>query len=592
LKNRWYLMLEISEFDKLSRELDEEERKELLEKIKSKKEEEKSDDLSINKKLVRKGIFDSPQYKIAKEEFEKKGFWDKIFILLSAFFSGKKKEDIIIKQKLNKIKKEIQNKYYNLINFDNGQLTYYFLNELLSIADIVTLLSPIFSLYIINSEYYFNFLVSLFESEFNENIKKLYKETDPANLKLEGKFIDRQIYNKEKEQRINAFFSAIDNYKFERFISETTKFEIIIKLIQFNWTKLFIEFSLGDLKAKVTPNNFTYFKNVDYMLDNLNSIISELNFSINEISFITQFPVFLKEKLKENEEEKEIFSNNDVEKIEKLLESVEKFKQKIPLNKIFQYFKKDLLYKPKLIYIERNFIDKYKENKRKDIEKIWDSFYLQLKKNDLDRLVKEIFSDFNFDVLENFNVKLYNQIEKNFNFKLTSIYHLNILAHFINKIYKTLIENVVNKIVIEANFVSEQSKFHLTAAYHTINNNVKKINELDNKLKYENEYGKRIIYFIAKSKNGLDVDQKRDLQQLLDEIKKVSDSIAKDLYNAINNIYSFFINITDNNPKVEKYIINPEAIKLSGQSILVFINKSLDYINKFIKIYKNIENVY
>lgn len=586
-------MLESSEFDKLAKELDEKEKRELLEKLKNKKDNEESKDiLSIKKKEIKKDDFGSSQYKIAQEEFEKKSFWDKIIIILSAIFSGKKKEDIIIKQKLNKIKNEIQSKYYNLVNFENGQLTYNFLNELLSIADIVNLLNPVINLYIINSNYYFEFLLKLFESEFNDNINKLYKETDPVNLKLEGKFIDRQVYNKEKEQRINAFFSAIDNYKFERFISETTKFEIILKLIQFNWIKLFIEFSLGDIKSKISTANFAYFKNVDYMLDNLNSIISELNFSIQEVLFISQFPDYLKESIDDSDDKKNIFSNDDIDKIEKLLKAVEKFKEKVPLNKIFQYFRKDLLYKPKLIYIEKNFIDKYKERKRKEIEKLWDSFYIQLKKNDLDRLVKELFPDFNFNVLENFNLKLYNQVDKNFNFKLTSIYQLNILLYFINKTYKTIIENVVNKIVIEANFISEQSKFHLTASYHTINNNIIKINEFDNKFRYENEYGKRIIYFIAKSKNGLDNEQKKDLQRLLDEIKNTSNNIAKDLYNAINNIYSFFVNITDNNPKVEKYIINAESIRLSGQSILVFIDKSLDYINRFLKIYKNIESVY
>lgn len=584
--------MEKSEFDKLSKQLDEKERLELLSKISEKSDKKKVEDNPAFKK-INVNPNSIQQLNIAKKEFDNKSFIDKLMIMLRAVFSGRKKEDVIINEKLSKIKRDIQNKYYHLINLETNVLSYRFLNLILELVDATQKVIPIVKLYFEDEKYYNNFLAYVLESQFNDVTNITYEEAKPQSLKIDANSIfDRNIYLKEKERRIKNFFSNIEKSVFENFINGVYSFDKLIRLINYNYLDLLHDFSFTNPKDKVTPNNTALFKSIDFKLEQLYILLSDINFSEDSIIFINDFIEFSKKNpisesiavLKQN------FVAADVDKFYNVIDVANDFMKKAPLQKIFQYYRKDILYQPRSFVYTKNFLEIYKGLKKGEIDDLWDSYYTELRKQNLAKLVSEAYPDFNFDSLENFNIKLYNQFEKFFNKKAPSIYYLNLFSYFLTNFYKNSLESALNKILIDGNFVDEQVKFHLSGAYHSFNNNYQKIAEFDTKLSYENEYGKKVMYYIAKLSRDEDADMRKQALSLIDDIINQSNNIAKDMNNAINNIKNFFSSITD--LKGEKQINNIDSIKLGVPNVIQFVEKINDYLNKFSRVYKRIENIY
>ena len=74
--------------------------------------------------------------KLATNHFKQSGFLDKFIIILTSFFSGKNKEEVIIEKEFSKLKKDIQNKYYNILDFDNKLLMHNFANEVIILNEL------------------------------------------------------------------------------------------------------------------------------------------------------------------------------------------------------------------------------------------------------------------------------------------------------------------------------------------------------------------------------------------------------------------------------------------------------------------------
>ncbi|HQJ05617.1 MAG TPA: DUF5312 family protein, partial [Spirochaetota bacterium] len=332
--------MEKSEFDKLSKQLDEKERQELLSKISEKSGKKKVEENPAFKK-VNANLNKTQQLSIARKEFDNKSFIDKLMIMLKAVFSGRKKEDVIINEKLSKIKREIQNKYYHLINLETNVLSYRFLNLILELVDATQKVIPIVKLYFEDEKYYNSFLAYVLESQFNAATNSSYEEAKPQSLKIDANSIfDRNIYLKEKERRIKNFFSNIEKSVFENFINGVYSFDKLIRLINYNYLDLIRDFSMTNPKDKVTPNNTALFKSVDFKLEQLYILVNDINFTEDSVIFLNDFIEYSKKNpisesiaiLKQN------FVADDVDKFYNVIDAANDFLKTVPLQKIFQYY--------------------------------------------------------------------------------------------------------------------------------------------------------------------------------------------------------------------------------------------------------------
>ena len=580
-----------TEFEKLSRELNLSERQELLSKINKQGSEEVSDIYTPISSKSNKEM----QLKMAENEYKTMAFFEKIRIFFQAMFSGEKKEEIIVKKKLNRIRKKISDQNPTIVNFDKKFLTSQFVTHLMNLIRSIEQIQPIITTYFSNEDYFNGFLRKVYEMEFPEGLKKLYNDCLPQNLKKEDTAIlDENMYNREKDKRIKKFFSSLDSENFSTFINDVQCYDKLMKLINYNYRDLMFEFSVTSVDDNLTAKNYALFKNVENKLDYLNSLINDIDFGNSSLMFLEEYPEYFRSKpISESMEVlKQGISVSDIERVLSVLDAVNIFRTKIPLTMILQYFKGDMLYSPKQLPSARNFPEVYKKIVRDNFDKMWEEHYMDVRRNYLRKLLSELYPDFHFDVLQNYTVKMYTQAKQALGVKMTSIFLLNLILFFVTKFYKTQLEAIINRILIDGEWTSEQYKFHLSSVYHSMGLNVQKLTEFDNQMSTDNEFGKKLMFYIAKGSRTTDDNIKKTSAKYVEEINNHGMSITKDFMNSFNHLSAFFQSVSQYANKSEKQIKNFDSINIGVANTNEFVEKMNKMMNDFFKVYKYIENVY
>jgi len=313
------------------------------------------------------------------------------------------------------------------------------------------------------------------------------------------------------------------------------------------------------------------------------------NFSNLNIPILNDFAAFSKSRDIFNK----FLTEGDIKKIGDSLISFRTFLEKAPMDKIFKFCKRDILYTPLEEVSTLNPVEIYKDLKRKEIRDIWENYYIESKKNDLSKLITDLFGEKDFFSLNFFNESLYNEVYKNSGVKFTSVYFLNILIFFIKKFYKHNIETAVAKILIDGTFSDDMSKFHLTGGYHAINNAFEKVNAFDARFNTESDLGKKLKLYIERTSGINDVDMKKSFQSYANDINDSGVALSREIFNGISTVSSFFEKLSPSTDKSEKPLINTESIRfINHQNLHALLEKYGEIFSKFFKIYKQIEIIY
>ncbi|HOV13735.1 MAG TPA: DUF5312 family protein, partial [Spirochaetota bacterium] len=558
--------MERTEFEKLAKNLSEQERQELLAKLRM--EDKTGNDGFDSTFLQKKGdkkLSTNEQYKIALEYYKKSGFLDKFLIMLASFFSGKNKEDLVIEKEFAKLKKEIQNKYYNILDFDNRLLTQNFANEIILLNEASSKIRDTIDNFFSDTEYYHRFLFDFFENQFGETLKKALTNLNPEDIKS-TEFIDKTAFLRERERRIKEFFDVIDKAKFDFIINQVEKLEIALKILKFDYTKLLHPFGISNYNNLVTNKATVSFMTIEKSLEKFYSLLIDFNFSSLNIQILNDFVKFSKNNFISESREilNKSFTDQDVKKFYEVLNTFKTFLDKVPMDKIFKYCKKDILHNPMIKNETINVIEIYKEEKRKQVQNLWESHYINSKRGDLKKLIIDLFGENNFFTLHYFNENLYENIYKATNVKITSIYFINLLLFFIKKFYKHHIDTLLAKILIDGNFADDMSKFHLTGGYHTINNSIEKVNLFDSRFNPENDLGKKTKLYLERTSGINDPDLKKSFQNFCTEINDNGVSLSNEIITGLNTINNFFSKLSPSTAKSERPLINTESLKSIG----------------------------
>ncbi|HOJ63829.1 MAG TPA: DUF5312 family protein [Spirochaetota bacterium] len=574
-------------FEKLARELTEEERKNLLNKLKDYKTDSKEEETHIleNKKNNKKD-----QETLAKTIYKKNGIFYKLFIIILSFFSGKNKYEVVIENELNNIKREINLTYYHYVNFSEEKFTSNFIKEILPVIKICSDLLPIFNRYFSDNFYYYGFIANTIEKNFPDKIKNAMDMTLPENLENRVEFIDKMAFFKERDNRLKKFFLQLNLMLFESMSQQVNKFELLIRLVNFNFNEILTNFLVENIAEPIKNSNVAKFSMVEDVLHKFYRIINSINFSFEEIGFIMNLIEYSKENPPNNEQNKD-FDENTIQKIKELLDLIKIIKEKIPFKLIFQYLYKNIMYKPQLIKIENNILEIYKEYKRTLIEKLWNKHFISIRKNNLNFLISNFIKDYNFETLEFFTIHLKDEIEKTVSTKLFNVHLINFIIEFLQSIYKIKIEPVINRILIDGIFKKDNQRANLSVAYYFLNNYLEKIREFDVKFSEEKELGKRI--FLAIKRISSEPNFKTALINLVSEINGESSKIKNELYETFKSILEFLEMLIDFNNPTKVPLTNFDKVRVPGYpNSFIAVEKSINYLNDFFKIIKLIEEVY
>lgn len=579
-------MSDESQFDYLAKSLNEEERKDLLKKIKKiTKEEVREESISSESAQDIKSNYEK-QLKIARSIYEAESFFSKIIITIISFFTGKKKEEIILKRLFNELKKEILAINPDIINFEYALLTLSFLEEIEKLSQYCTNLLPLVEKFFGDTKVYNNFVMWLIEKTFDEELKTLLKELDPDNIEVNLSQLNKEDFLNEKKKRFNNFIKKFSFLDLSDVTNSFEKFEILVRLITFDFKVFNYYFTDTTLNREITGIKFNV---LEPLLEKLLTIVSTIDFSFEEIKFLERIDEINFDLISSDEKEENfLISNEDIQNFKTLFETIKQFNSRVPLLEILQYFKQNLLYKPQKIRITTDLVSLYKNLKRNQIDVLWEKQFSRLIERKQTLLIKELLGEYDFNTLENFNLKL-SPINKSSHIKIKYIKKLNILTEFLLRIYKNEIEKIINKILIDGSFAKESYRNNLSSSYYILKNIPEKIKNFDLEFDEDGSFGKRLsVYF--KVSIG-EIDYTKSIQNTIIEINETTEKIISDSIEAINQIRSFIHNILDVPIDLNSFLLNFESIKIPGYiNSYQAVIKIKEYFDKFIEIFNSLED--
>ena len=529
--------------------------------------------------------------------YNKTSFFSKIIIFISSIFSGMPKEEIILNNELKNLKRNINLKYNNIVDFEKEKLTHNFIKELIVFIKSINEIKPILQTFFDDPLYYYEFLSIIIERNLSEKTKEILADLSPETLEIKIEYMDKSIFTKEKDKRQKKFLLQLDAIYFDKLLSQFNKFELFLKLMRFEYDSLLKLFFVFDVNEPLSSTNCCEFKNAQEIIERFYRILYSINFIFDEISFVydmvdysNNFPAVPKNQQK-NPQHQLKFTEDDLSELKKTLENIQILKENIPFTEIIAYFKHQLLYKPKMIKSKIDFIDIYKEYKKTLVNVMWENYYGKIRLSNLEKLVNDLFTTYDYNSLNFFTIELKNKIEKFSTIKVKHSYTINFLFEFIKSLYKPKIEVIINKCLIDGIFKKDVQKSNLSVAYYTLTNSLDRIKEFDAKFDPEKDVGKKVSMTLRRL--ATDSAFKASLINIVTDLNDETTKLIFEFYECLNVVCDFLKNTIDvNNPK-NMTITNLDKIKIPGYiGSFIAIEQATKTMDLFMQIYTLIEEIY
>ncbi len=570
-----------SEFERLARTLEPDERKALLDKIRKLKQIQ-----SIKIPELKKENVVKRQFNYAKTLIRKSNFFTRLIIVIISFFSNKKREEVVLTWMFNDIRKEIILKYGNLVDFKNGVLSRHFAEEILNLAEICNDLIPIINVYFKDEMYYYDFISSVLEKNFSSELTLSLDRLNPETFEIKSDFIELAEYLNEKDKRLKDFFHKLSFHSFANFERLFSRFELIIIFVNFDFKGLLYDFIKEDQMSGNVSKEGIHFFIVENLLEKLFMLLEAIDFDYDKVILIEDMQEFSKQQNLTYDSESG-FSRKDIEKIKILFQTISNFKKTVPLKLIFQYFKNDILFSPMPLRIKIDVMNLYKEYKRRIINKEWTIYFDRIGELNLKKTLDLIFPDYNFNTLEFFNQELSDLINKRSPFKIKNIKRLNLILYFLETKYKTEIEKIVNKVLLSGNFTKDTIRSNLASTYYLLHNFPQRLRSFDDNFETDKEYGRKITNYLKV--NAGEIDYTRTLRNTIIDINEVSSQLVEEVFNGLWAIHELSNNLADFYNARNVLVLNFNEIKIPGYfSPTEAIKKVKEVIDLFFKVYNQI----
>lgn len=581
----------ISKFDELTRELDDEERKDLLDKLQKEKGDTHLPD-SAEFSQIKSDIQAHRSY--ARDTMKDLSFIDRIIIWLKSVFSSKQEEDVVLEIIFENLRKQINKSCHGYINWSNRQLTSKFISPFLPLINFCKENSnqvlPLFQ-----GSYYHDFLCTIFENEFTGKLLESHANLVPENIKeIHTEFFDKNTYDKERTNRQKAFFLNLESGTYDNFYKELSKMDSIIALLTFDFSRLLGEFLITDPDAPLTSNNIANLATAIKQLESLFAVIDQIDFSIKEISILYELLHYSKEHPLKQKDGKEGLVLYDIDLLGEIIEEIQRIKKKIPYMNIIKYYKKNLFYIFPAQQKQGDFIGFYKEHKRKKILNAWDEYYVKMKTEDLNKTLHTVLPGYSFETLRYLTTDLYSQINNLTEYKVTSIYKLNLGFEIIKRLTDLKMFIMLNKLLLKGKFVDDKVKASLSETYQTLTTGSEKISMFDNQFEHNNSLGKSVSHnlklAIAAQKAGTEISA---AAEYFEDIDYKGDKIYSELKGALYKLIEFYESITIIARRSSLPVSNLSEIGgVTSYDIVKDIEMFLNKIKIFMKLFKYVEFIY
>jgi hypothetical protein len=452
-------MLEKTKLEKISSELPEPERRELLARITRSLGQEGSPEYS------RIELKQEERERLLAEEMQGLSLWVRFVLWLRGLFSGKSKRDLFVDLKIKQLKRGIRHKSSGLTGFETRDLTTKFARQLFDLYHASFPLRDLFQAFHTDQEFRSRAVTHLFDNKLPEAKRTLEEFLSAEEME---KILHHSGSEEEVRKRLMRSFKEYTKRipdKLVRQLEEGIKPLVCLKnLVLFPYSNSFRHFNYQPTPG-VLAEKYPFFTNapVMLMLDQLERLWHALNLAANLgadwFCHEELFSFYLVDREAESEGEvvdldQEAEVDEHATAVEQLVDGANEFLSKTPLLDLLRYFRKDPYYK--LVFAVPRFQAKplYISGLRERILAQLEQRIVVVKKRVIEKKIEEIFkTDQLFEMfyyVENPSFD-YAQLELPY-FSYTK--SLKILYNYLSKIYKGYIQEtlqITNTYIVAGN---------------------------------------------------------------------------------------------------------------------------------------------
>lgn len=432
--------------EELSYSLSEKERLTLLERINKGvdiNDDEDENQKSENKKKERTFFIDN--------ELKNFGWFKKLFMMIRCRFAGKEIGEIVIDQKLKKIKKSISKKQSGITGFESRNLTPEFGEKVFELYGHTFAFRELYRKLWIEPGVYEScclFIIRAMYVDAKNELDEFITMDELVDIYAEIGKKDEII--REVDNRIREYADTIPAILYEEIEKSIAPMYRMKDLILFPYTAFFQKFSF-------TPNRSGdgkhFFKNASAMLslDHLKKLYIAV-MSASSLDEHIPLNKYLIDFIK-TIDDKNSLPENDGEALKKLILNTKNFARTMPLLEIIQYFRKEPYLRIDYTFTRKSFKDLYTSILHLKMKDGINKQYHDIQKEYIEREIGIIFKVYNFEEFRNYRKYASIDHQKMGLPFFTHTKSLNVLYNYIKVFYQSNFADVIS--ILEKGILSQ-----------------------------------------------------------------------------------------------------------------------------------------
>ena len=485
----------IKGFEQLSKELPDEERKDLLKditddlKIYPEENTGENDDSSIPLKTERDADADAEgslsDHRYAEKVYKKIPVFERLLLFFLRVFTGKTLQEVLEIHLLRKLGKEIDSKYPALVDPKSGKLKEGFYNEISILnASLDIFREPVNFINKNRISEFYRFAARKEMAGFEED---LLNKTDPEKLYELGENKDIASLKTEILKQFEQTLESIEPEEKREMYEISKSFFYLSQAVNFPFDHLKKMFLI-----EPNGNRFCIFGNARKQLGQLDSLLASMTVEMLQFDKLCDhlFDFYIannevREKAGTTELPDDNYSARVRNKALSALNQVFSFRKTVPLTKILKVMYKNLDYKPEKYSGGEEWFNIYRKMLRDEIEEKGESYIYRLKKKNVLKRLKSHVPEIPAEEKYFFSVKHNDNV-----YPLTKCSLLYFLNLFYLKFYLPKIEKVVSTIMLDGNFYKETNRKELNESFNLINEFSEKYKSFEERTRFREEAAK------------------------------------------------------------------------------------------------------
>ncbi|MDR1278001.1 MAG: DUF5312 domain-containing protein [Treponema sp.] len=552
-------MAEDRTLNRLVSELTLEERKNLLEKLKSQSD------------LSGEPLYEAKEEKSViqpEEQYVRLPWYYRIFYIILGFFRGKNPVKVFEDSRIGKLGREIEELSPGLYDYQHAYLLPQFYQSFLDLKEGARFFFTALDASVGRDKGdFYAFLGSL---ELGEVHRRLQSETDPNIIAEKSPDVSGAEIRQMAFRAMEDAFAAITEEQRNAMYYSARSLHCLKELSSFLYDRVLMAFGFeSSVAGQVCSVNV-----VREMLNSLNNILFSIQ-SPPPLTLLESLFVFLlQEKAAESGFDVNREMRNLLVRAENALVTIRTFNARVPLTMILRCAGRDMSLSPQAVSGGEDWFLVYREHWKRHIELLF-AEYMRLRRH------QDLINSFRY-FLKGANLKILDNVVSEANpdgLAIPEALSLSFLLTFYSAVFMGDVNKVLRPILIDGEFYKRENRTEFTEAYNDLIKLENDIKKFELNISPSGDYGKR--YVLAKQDMSSLPIKRRKIQIVLQDASGEAGGIISSARSAVRSMINILNGILGKD-STGKYDTLGNLSQLAGKGTSFTVNIA-DAVEKFQK---------